>query len=116
MPKKVEAPIELEALFKELRAEARSVAEDLASHIEEVRVLGYMRHVGCVIIAISALWVVIEIASPWGPLRIFGLLGALIFAALGGGFIFIGSQFLANYNYLRKKYSRILRLTKTLGK
>ena len=112
-----EAPIELEALFRELRAEARSVAEDLTSHIEEVRVLGYMRHVGCVIIAISALWAVIGVVAVGDvTFRIFGLLGALVFAALGGGFIFIGSQFLANYHYLRRKYSRILKLTKALGR
>lgn len=111
MQKKAEAPLELDALFAELKVQAKSVAEDLASHVEEVRILGYVRYTGIVVLMIGVIWAVLQVAVSTDPtFRVFGLLAALIFSALGGGLIFLGSQFSANYDYLKKKYSKILEL------
>ncbi|MDI6884404.1 MAG: hypothetical protein QMD00_04690 [Hadesarchaea archaeon] len=114
MPKKTEAPLELDVLFAELKAQAGSVAEDLASHIEEVRVLGYVRYTGIVVLMIGVMWAVLQVMVTSDPtFRVFGLLAALIFSALGGGLIFMGFQFSANYEYLERKYSKILELAKS---
>ncbi len=114
MAKKTESPLELNELFAELKAQAGSVAEDLASHIEEVRVLGYVKYTGAVVLIISVTWAILQVVVTSDPVfRVFGLLAALILSALGGGLVFVGYQFSANYDYLKKKYSKILKLVKS---
>lgn len=114
MPKKTEPPLELDALFAELRVQAKNVAEDLASHVEEVRILGYVRYTGIVVMIIGVMWAVLQVTMSTDPtFRVFGLLAALIFSALGGGLIFVGFQFSANYEYLKRKYSKILKLAES---
>lgn len=94
--------LELDAIFEELRKDAKTVAEDLAVGIDATKTVGVF---SILIGALSAVMVVptVRIES-WGPWV------GLVFASFAGGMIALGAFTLRSYKALVQKYSKLLKL------
>lgn len=115
MPKKGSKKelIELEAIFKELKEDAKSVARDILDYIGVFRSFGVFRYVGYGLVpfALFALVANIYLIAPIKPLDV---ILDLAYVGLGIVFIFAGRRSREYYLLLRKKYSRIIKIEKTL--
>lgn len=96
---------ELNAIFEELRKDAKTVAEDLAVGIDATKTVGAFSILIGVLAAVMV-YPTLRIDS-WGP-----LVGA-VFAAFAGGMIVLGAFTLRSYRALAQKYSKLLKLKRS---
>lgn len=100
--KQREKLLELDAIFEELRKDAKTVAEDLSVGIDSTKTVG----VFSILIGVLAAVMVYPTTriEPWG------LLIGIVFAAFAGGMIVLGAFTLRSYKVLERKYSKLLKL------
>ena len=98
--------IRLDAIFEELKKDAKNVSEDLVLGIDAIRTTGVFSILIGVLAAVMV-YPTIKI-EPWG------LWVGLIFAAFAGAMIVLGILTLRNYKVLEKKYSKLLKMKKSL--
>lgn len=105
--------IELETIFKELKEDAKSVARDILDYIGIFRSFGVFRYFGYGLVPLALLAIVADIYLI-APIKPLSVLFDLLPLGLGILLIFIGKKSRKYYLLLRKKYSRIIKIEKTL--
>jgi hypothetical protein len=100
--KQREKLLELDAIFEELRKDAKTVAEDLTVGIDATKTVGVFSILIGVLAAVMV-YPTLRI-EPWGPWI------GLVFAAFAGGMVALGAFTLRSYKALVQKYSRLLKL------
>jgi hypothetical protein len=113
MPKKGnEELIELEAIFSDLKEDAKSVAKDILAYIGIFKSFGSFRYIGYVLVpfALFTIFVDTYLSAPINPQVIFDL----VYLGIGILLIFLGIKSRKHYLHLRKKYLRIVEIEKTL--
>lgn len=97
--------LELDAIFEELRKDAKTVAEDLAVGIDATKTVGVF----------SILIGVLAAVMVYPTIRIepLGVYIGLVFAAFAGGMIVLGAFTLRSYKVLAQKYSKLLKLKRS---
>lgn len=98
--------IRLDAIFEELKKDAKNVSEDLVLGIDAIRTTGIFS----ILIGVLAAVMV----YPTIKIEHWGLWVGLIFAAFAGAMIVLGIFTLWNYKVLEKKYSKLLKMKKSL--
>ncbi len=99
--------IQLDAIFEELKKDAKTVADDLVVGIDAIKTVGVFSILVGVLAAVMV-YPTVALITGWG------LWVGLLFAGFAGSMILLGVFTLRSHKALQRKYSKLLKIRESL--